>query len=93
MAMYPFSTLADETEVTHSHLKDENGVKVVEIHFERPKEGGFDSARCKLPNYEWVMRNGFEDSEIEMFESMLRRGAHLFYKYAEIGGLEIAKAI
>ena len=47
--MYPYMTLADETEIVHSHLKQENDVCEVLVHFERPKLYGFDSARCKLP--------------------------------------------
>ena len=93
MAMYPFSTLADETLITHSHLIDENGLKMVEVHFERPILGGFDMARCSLPSYEWIMRDGYTDEEIAMFEQMCRSGAHIFYKYAELGGSEVAKVV
>jgi len=49
--MYPYMTLVDDTEIVHSHLKDDNGVKTVLVHFERPKYGGFDSARISLPSY------------------------------------------
>ena len=89
--MYPFSTLADETLITHSHLLEKNGIKTVEVHFERPTEDGFDMARCSLPSYEWIIRDGYADYEIEVFEQMLVSGAHLFFKYAEIGGAKIAK--
>lgn len=49
--MYPYMTLADETEIVHSHLID--GGKVI-VHFERPTESGFDSARFELPTYELI---------------------------------------
>ena len=91
--MYPYMTLADETEVVHSHLKDVNGVKTVNIHFERPKHLGFDSARISLPSYEWIMRDGFTDAEIKAFEDLAARHAHNLFYYAEIGGIPIAKAI
>ena len=91
--MYPYMTLADETEIVHSHLKEQNGANVVEVHFERPKLYGFDSARCKLPSYEWIMRDGFTDREIQRFESLLQNNAHTIFKYAELGGLDVAKAI
>jgi len=91
--MYPFATLADNTVITHSHLLDYNGEKSVEIHFERPIDGGFDMARCLLPSYEWIMRDGYSDSEIATFERMCADGAHIFYKYAELGGAEVAKAV
>ena len=38
--MYPYITLADETEITHSHIMDSDGVQIVEVHFERPVEKG-----------------------------------------------------
>ena len=91
--MYPYITLADETLITHSHLKEDNGLKIVDVHFERPINGGFDSARCRLPSYEWIIRDGYSDEEIEKFERFLRRAAHSFYKYAETGGLDIAKTV
>ena len=34
--MYPYITLADETEITHSHVMEHEGVQSVEVHFERP---------------------------------------------------------
>ena len=91
--MYPFITLSDETLITHSHLIETNGEKVVEVHFERPIHGGFDMARCSLPSYTWIMRDGYTDEEIEQFERMARDGAHIFYKYAAIGGADVAKVV
>jgi hypothetical protein len=91
--MYPYMTLADETLITHSHLMDRDGVKIVEVHFERPTEKGFDVARCSLPSYEWILSDGFSDNEIAEFEKMLRDGVHVFFKYAEIGGAQVAKAV
>ena len=49
--MYLYQTLPDETEIVHSHLIIEDGVPKVIVHFERPTEDGFDSARCSLPEY------------------------------------------
>ena len=91
--MYSYITLADDTLITHSHLLGDGENKSVIIHFERPKHGGFDTARCSLPSYEWVFRDGFTDNEIAMFEQLLRNSAHTFYKYAELGGMSIAKAV
>ena len=36
--MYPYITLADETEITHSQLIEADGNQSVEVHFERPME-------------------------------------------------------
>ncbi|MCL2019481.1 MAG: hypothetical protein FWG70_06930 [Oscillospiraceae bacterium] len=91
--MYPYMTLADETEIVHSHLKDENGVKTISVHFERSKPYGFDSARISLPSYQWITRDGFTDDEIKKFENFAARHAHSLFYYAEIGGLDIAKAV
>ena len=55
--MYPYITLADETEITYSHVLERYARKEVEVHFERPTEDGFDVARCVLPSYEWIKRD------------------------------------
>ncbi len=38
--MYPYMVLADGTEITHSHIIDDNGTEQVEVHFERATEQG-----------------------------------------------------
>jgi len=86
-------TLSDETEIVHSHLKEEHGVKTISVHFERPKSGGFDSARIILPSYKWIMRDGFTDNEINEFENYSARHAHNLFYYAEIGGIPVAKVV
>lgn len=88
--MYPYMTLADETEIIHSHIIDEDGVKKVLVNFERPTETGFDSARCELPTYRWISQEGYTADEITLFEQLLHSNAHLLYKYAENGGVQIA---
>lgn len=88
--MYPYMTLADETEIVHSHLIEEDGKQKVLVHFERATEEGFDSARCELPTYQWVLRDGFTNEEIATFEQLLHSNAHLLYKYAANGGIQIA---
>ncbi|MGI6451609.1 MAG: hypothetical protein ACOX3R_15500 [Desulfitobacteriia bacterium] len=79
--MYRYITLADETEIVHSHIIEENGMQFVEVHFERPTDEGFDIARCVLPTYTWIRREGFTDKEISKFERFLYSNAHLLYKY------------
>ena len=88
--MYPYITLHDGTEIVHSHILEENNEKKVEIHFERPTESGFDTARCELPSYRWLIKEGFSDEEILFFEELLKNNAHLLFKYAENGGIKIA---
>ncbi len=88
--MYPYMKLGNETEIIHSHLMEANGEKYIEVHFERPTEDGFDTARCVLPSYKWIIRDGFTDEEILNFEVFLKNNAHLLFKYAERGGINIA---
>lgn len=88
--MYPYMTLADGTQIVHSHLIEAEGEKRVLVHFERATEDGFDSARCSLPSYEWTLRQGFSDEQIAFFERLLKSNAHLLYKYAREGGIQIA---
>ena len=88
--MYPYMVLSDETEIVHSHLIEENGEKKVIVHFERPTEEGFDVARCELPSYRWLKIEGYSQKEIAFFDELLHNNAHLLYKYAENGGIQIA---
>lgn len=88
--MYPYMTLGDETEIVHSQMIEENGQKKVLVNFERPTEDGFDSARCELPEYHWLTISGYSDAEIRFFEQLLHSNAHLIYRYAENGGIQIA---
>ena len=71
-------------------LLKKEGIKKVIVNFERPTEDGFDSARCELPDYKWTEREGYSDEEIALFEELLHSNAHLLYKYAENGGIQIA---
>ena len=88
--MYPYMTLADETEITHSQVIERDGLQMVEVHFERPIEGGFHMARCVLPTYAWKFNEGYSSEEIAFFEELLRHNAHLIYRYAQQGGIQCA---
>ena len=88
--MYPYIKFSDETEVTFSQIINKDNVETIEVHFERPTEEGFDMARCELPSYKWLKIEGYSKVEIKEFEKFLAHNAHLFYKYAREGGIEIA---
>lgn len=88
--MYPYMTLYDGTEIVHSQIIEENDIQKIIVHFERPTEDGFDSARCELPGYKWIQKEGYSDEEIALFEQLLQSNAHLLYKYAAEGGIQIA---
>ena len=87
--MYPYMTLPDETQIVHSHIIEDDGRKKVLVHFERPTEERFDSARCELPGYTWLIREEYTEKELLFFEQFLRSNAHLLYKYAANGGIHI----
>lgn len=89
--MYPYLTFEDGTEVVHSQIIHEDGIDKVLVHFERPTEHGFDSARCELPTYTWTPWEGsFTPAELADFTAFLERNAHLLYRYAQSGGIQIA---
>lgn len=88
--IYPYITLADGTEIVYTNVFEEDGIQKVEVHFERAKKDGFDTARCQLPSYNWITRDGFTDEEMQIFDQLMHSNAHLFYKYGANGGLEIA---
>ena len=91
--MYPYITLGDDIEITHSQIVEEDGIRRVYVHFERPIDDevrAFDEAECTLPEYDWKKRIGFSTDEINLFDEFLHYNAHLLYKYAESGGIKIA---
>ena len=89
--MYPYMTFTDGAEVVHSQLIHENGIDKVLVHFERPTDAEFDSARCELPSYTWTDWEGhFSQQEKLAFEEFLRNNAHLLYRFAASGGTKVA---
>lgn len=72
--MYPFLTLSDETEITHSEMKPDGKVKV---YIETPDErDGFHNATCWLPDYVWEDVVGYSE-EMNSFKEMINNNAHL----------------
>ena len=86
--LYPYVTLGDGTEVLHTGIKEEDGIEKIEVHFERPIENGFMTARFVLPTYELIVRDNVSDEELEFLKKLLESNAHLIYKYARMGGIE-----
>lgn len=66
--MYPLLQLEDGTEIVHSETQPDGQIKV---YIEKPVDGGFHSAVCYLPKYDWQNINGFSDSEINEYQSLL----------------------
>ena len=85
--MYPFIQLDDNTEIVHSEILEDERVKV---YIEKPIEGGFHSAICYLPSYEWTEIKGFSKSNIDKYQEILESTAHLIIRFAWDGGFDNA---
>ena len=85
IVMYPFMTLRDDTEITHSEIKEDGRVKV---YIETPDEkDGFHNAVCWLPEYKWEAINGYTEVELPVYKKLIRNNAHLIMEYAGEGGI------
>ena len=71
--MYPYMTLPDMTEITHSEMKSDGRVQV---YIETPDaEDGFHHAICWLPDYEWSEINGYSEKEMAFYRSFVQNNA------------------
>lgn len=71
--------------------KKENGEEYVTITFERATNDGFDTYVIELPSYKVVLEDGnYSEEDKKKFYDIAKNGAQFFFKYARIGGLEIA---
>ncbi len=82
--MYPYMTLNDDTEITHSEMKPDGRVKV---YIETPVENGFHNATCYLPDYIWEDITGYSEAEINYFKQLLKDNAHLIMEFSQEGGI------
>lgn len=83
--MYPYVTLSDDTEITHSEMLPDGRVKV---YIETPDlEDGFHNATCFLPDYVWENINGYSEEEMEYFRQFVRNNAHLLIEFSKEGGM------
>lgn len=86
--MYPFLTLDDDTEITHSEMYEDGTVKV---YVERPDaEDCFHHAACYLPEYKWEDVVGFSSDEIQRYQGVIQSTAHLILEFSQKGGFENA---
>lgn len=86
--MYPFMTLNDNTEITHSEMKPDGRVKV---YIETPDEQYcFRHATCYLPGYEWEDVYHFSPEEIEKYQKIIESTAHLILEFSQEGGFDNA---
>lgn len=85
--MYPYMTLNDDTEITHSQIIQKDGQEQVKVYIETPVWGGFHSATCWLPEQKWENIEGYSDTEMEHFRELVRNNAHLMMEFARSGGI------
>jgi hypothetical protein len=88
--MYPFLTLEDGTEIVHSDIILKKDAETVRVYIEKPVDGGFFSAECMLPGYEWKNVSGFSETEILYFQELIESVAHIIYRLARSGGFDNA---
>lgn len=89
--MYPFMTLDDDTEITHSEEKEDGSVKV---YIETPDEkDGFHNATCWLPAYRWENIFGYSDEKIKELKELIKTNAHLIIEFSREGGFKHAANI
>lgn len=86
--MYPFMTLEDDTEITHSEMRSDGRVKV---YIETPDEKYcFRHATCYLPGYDWEDIYHFSKEEVDRFQKIIESTAHLILEFSQKGGFENA---
>lgn len=89
---YEFAKYPDGTLGVFSGIgKKENGEEYLRVTFERPMKYGFDTYVIELPSYQVVLEDGnYSAEEKETFMKIAKNGSTFFFKYARLGGLEIA---
>ena len=82
--MYPYMTLADDTGITHSEMREDG---TVEVYIETPDErDGFHNIKCILPQYLWLDNNGYSAAELEYYKELVTNNAHLIVELSQKGG-------
>lgn len=88
--IYPFMTLEDDTEITHSEMQANGEVKV---YVETPDEKDcFHSMICYLPYYRVEKVDGYSE-EVEKYLDFISKAAHLILDFSKEGGFYHAKAV
>lgn len=85
--IYPFMTLNDNTEITHTEVLPDGNVKV---YVETPVYGGFHSAECTLPSNTWEKINGYTKKEMIYYKEFIKSLEDIIMDLAADGGFENA---
>lgn len=89
--IYPFMTLEDNTEITHTEMLTDGRVKV---YVETPDaKDCFHSLVCWLPSYQIEDVRGYSDKEVGKYVEFIQKAAYLIMEFAQEGGFEHASAV
>ena len=89
--IYPFMTLEDDTEITHTEMLPDGQVKV---YVETPDaKDCFHNMVCYLPEYRVEDVYGYSDSEVNKYVEFIRNAAHLIIEFSQEGGFNYAAAV
>lgn len=89
--IYPFMTLEDATEITHSEMLETGEVKVF---IETPDaKDGFHSMVCYLPSYRVEAVRGYTQEEVASHIAFLKKASNLIIEFAQEGGFDHASAV
>lgn len=87
--MYYYSTV-NGVVLTHSNIKEKDFSQFVEVYFERARNGGFDFAQGRIPDFSFQKSCGFNEDELLDFTRYLKNNSALIWEFAEKGGGENA---
>ena len=89
--VYPFMTLEDNTEITHTEMLTDGRVKV---YVDTPDaKDCFHSLVCWLPSYQIEDVRGYSDKEVGKYVEFIQKAAYLIMEFAQEGGFEHASAV
>ncbi|MBQ1197147.1 MAG: hypothetical protein IIX47_00905 [Spirochaetaceae bacterium] len=88
--MYNYMTLNDGTGIAHSEVILNNNQETVKVYFEQPIENGFNCAECWLSSYNWTLKEGFSEEQLNYLQEFLESTAHIIILLARCGGFDNA---
>lgn len=83
--LYNFMELPDETIISHTETMEKDGKEQVKIYIEKPINGGFATATCWLPNYDWQGVSGFTDKEMAHLKDYSRKHGAYYISICQNG--------
>lgn len=89
--IYPYMTLNDGTEYTHSEMKND-GTVIVYVEIPDANDG-FHSLECLLPFYELKNVMGYSDEEVKVILNRIKKNAHLMIEFSQCGGFAANSAV